>query len=59
MPRPPRPDDLYRLRIPTEPRLSPDGRWAVVTLQSVRPPRWLPDVAVDRPDRRVGAARAS
>ena len=37
MPRPPRPDDLYRLRIATEPRLSPDGRWAVVTLETVAP----------------------
>ena len=37
MPRPPRPEDLYRLRIATEPRLSPDGRWAVVTLQTVAP----------------------
>ena len=37
MPRPPRPEDLYRLRIPTDPRLSPDGRWAVVTLQTVAP----------------------
>ncbi|MEA2619822.1 MAG: hypothetical protein QOC97_595, partial [Chloroflexota bacterium] len=37
MPRPPRPDDLYRLRIATEPRLSPDGRLAVVTLQTVSP----------------------
>ena len=37
MPRPPRPDDLYRLRIATEPRLSPDGRHAVVTLQTVAP----------------------
>ncbi len=35
MPRPPRPDDLYRLRIATEPRLSPDGRSVVVTLQTV------------------------
>jgi len=35
VPRPPRPDDLYRLRVPTEPALSPDGRWAVVTLQTV------------------------
>jgi dipeptidyl aminopeptidase/acylaminoacyl peptidase len=35
--RPPRPDDLYRLRIATEPRLSPDGRLAVVTLQTVAP----------------------
>lgn len=37
MPRPPTPEDLYRLRIPTEPRLSPDGRWVVVTLQTVAP----------------------
>jgi dipeptidyl aminopeptidase/acylaminoacyl peptidase len=35
--RPPRPDDLYRLRIPTQPALSPDGRWVVVTLQTVAP----------------------
>ena len=37
MPRPPRPDDLYRLRIPTQPALAPDGRWAIVTLQTVAP----------------------
>jgi acylaminoacyl-peptidase len=37
MPRAPRPDDLYRLRIATEPRLSPDGRLAVVSLQTVAP----------------------
>ncbi len=37
MPRPPRPEDLYRLRVAAEPCLSPDGRWAVVTLQSVGP----------------------
>jgi dipeptidyl aminopeptidase/acylaminoacyl peptidase len=37
LPRPPRPDDLYRLRIATEPRLSPDGTRAVVTLQTVAP----------------------
>ena len=37
MPRPPRPDDLYRLRIATQPRLSPDGRLAVVTVQTVAP----------------------
>ena len=37
MPRPPRPDDLYRLRIATEPRLSPDGHWAMVTLEMVAP----------------------
>src|SRR5207237_6633080 len=33
--RPPRPEDLYRLRVAAEPRLSPDGRHAVVALQSV------------------------
>jgi dipeptidyl aminopeptidase/acylaminoacyl peptidase len=37
VPRPPRPDDLYRLRIATEPQLSPDGRWVVVSLQTVAP----------------------
>ena len=37
MPRPPRPDDLYRLRVATQPRLSPDGRLAIVTLQTVAP----------------------
>ncbi len=35
MARPPRPDDLSRLRIATEPRLSPDGRLAVFVLQTV------------------------
>lgn len=37
MPRPPRPEDLSRLRVATEPRLSPDGRLAVVTVQTVAP----------------------
>ena len=37
MPRPPQPEDLYRLRIATDPQLSPDGRWDVVTLQTVAP----------------------
>ncbi len=35
--RPPRPDDLYRLRVPTDPRLTPDGRHVVFTLQSTAP----------------------
>jgi dipeptidyl aminopeptidase/acylaminoacyl peptidase len=35
VPRAPRPDDLYRLRVATEPRLSADGLHAVVTLQTV------------------------
>jgi len=37
LPRPPRPDDLYRLRVASQPRLSSDGRLAVVTLQTVAP----------------------
>jgi dipeptidyl aminopeptidase/acylaminoacyl peptidase len=37
MPRRPRPDDLYRLRIATDPQSSPDGRWVVVTMQTVAP----------------------
>ena len=56
MPRPPRPDDLYRLRIATEPRLSPDGRAVVVTLQTVAPgydgyrtALWLVSTAEDGP----------
>ena len=35
MPRPAEPTDLHRFRIPSEPRLSPDGRWATFTLQTV------------------------
>jgi dipeptidyl aminopeptidase/acylaminoacyl peptidase len=31
------PDDLYKLRIPTDPRVSPDGRFALVTLQASAP----------------------
>jgi dipeptidyl aminopeptidase/acylaminoacyl peptidase len=33
--RPFRPDDLYRFRIATDPRLSPDGSLAVFTVQTV------------------------
>jgi dipeptidyl aminopeptidase/acylaminoacyl peptidase len=37
LPRPVRPDDLYRLRVATQPRVSPDGKLAAVTLQTVAP----------------------
>ena len=37
MPRAPRPEDLYRLRVPTEPRLSPDGSHIAFTVQTVAP----------------------
>ncbi len=37
MPRAPRPDDLFRLRIASEPRLSADGRLVALTLQTVAP----------------------
>jgi dipeptidyl aminopeptidase/acylaminoacyl peptidase len=34
MSRPPQPEDLYRFRIPTDPRLSPDGEMVAFTIQS-------------------------
>jgi acylaminoacyl-peptidase len=37
--RPARPDDLYRLRVPTDPRLSPDGRQVAFTVKQVSPGR--------------------
>jgi dipeptidyl aminopeptidase/acylaminoacyl peptidase len=58
--RPPRPDDLYRLRVATSPRLSPDGRSVVVTLQTVAPDYegyrtalWLVPTADDGEPRRL------
>ena len=35
--RAPTPDDMYRLRVPTDPRLSPDGAFVAFTVQSVAP----------------------
>ena len=59
VPRPPRPDDLYRLRVPIGVRLSPDGRSVVTSRQDGRARlRWLPPRPVDRPDRWRGAAPA-
>ena len=37
MPRALAPDDLYQFRIPTDPRISPDGSHALVTLQTSAP----------------------
>ncbi len=37
--RPPVPEDLYRLRIPSDPQLSPDGSWIAFTLQTPGPGR--------------------
>ncbi|HSW41551.1 MAG TPA: DPP IV N-terminal domain-containing protein, partial [Patescibacteria group bacterium] len=39
MTRSPTPEDLYRFRIPTDPRLSPDGALVALTVQSVAPGR--------------------
>ena len=39
MSRPPRPDDLYRFRIPTDPQLSPSGELVAMTVQVVAPSR--------------------
>lgn len=37
MPRSALPEDLYRLRVPTEPRIAPDGRSAAITIATVAP----------------------
>ncbi len=37
MPRPARPEDMYGLRIATDPRLSPDGEWVAFTVQASAP----------------------
>ena len=39
MSRSPAPEDLYRLRVPSDPQLSPDGSLVAVTVQSVAPGR--------------------
>lgn len=35
--RAPRPEDLYRIAVPSDPRLSPDGAWAAFSVQRVGP----------------------
>jgi dipeptidyl aminopeptidase/acylaminoacyl peptidase len=37
MPRLPRPEDLYQLRVPLDPAISPDGRWVAFAVKSVAP----------------------
>ncbi|MEP6680464.1 MAG: S9 family peptidase [Chloroflexota bacterium] len=37
MPRAPRPEDLYQLRVPTDLALSPDARWVAFAVKSVAP----------------------
>ncbi len=58
--RPPSPEDLYRFRIPTDPRLSPDGSLVAMTVQSVAPGRdgyrhaiWLVPADGGAPPRQV------
>jgi dipeptidyl aminopeptidase/acylaminoacyl peptidase len=67
-PRPPRPDDLYRIGIPTEPRLSPDGSQVTFTVQRVgasfdkyRTAVWLAPVDGGEPAHQltIGAKRDS
>jgi dipeptidyl aminopeptidase/acylaminoacyl peptidase len=60
MPRPPRPDDLARFRVPTDPRLSPDGSLVAFSVQTVAPGHdgyrhsiWLAPVDGSRPARQV------
>jgi len=59
-PRPLRPDDLYRLRVPTDPRLAPDGSRVAFVLQTVaagkdayRHAIWTVDVARGAEPRRL------
>ena len=59
MPRALAPDDLYRFRIPTDPRVSPDGSHALVTLQTSAPEgRRLPPRGLARAAR-CGRRRAA
>ena len=60
MPRPPRPDDLSRLRVATEPRLSPDGSLVAFVVQTVAPGQdgyrhtiWLVPADGSRPARQA------
>ena len=60
MRRPPAPEDLYRLLIPTDPDLAPDGTLVAVTVQSVAPGRdgyrhavWLVPADGSAPPRQV------
>jgi dipeptidyl aminopeptidase/acylaminoacyl peptidase len=66
MPRPPRPEDLYALRLPTDVRLSPDGSRIVYSLQESAPDKdayrlslWAVAVDGSAPPRRLtlGARR--
>lgn len=58
--RSPRPDDLYRLAVPTDPRLSPDARLVAFTVQTTAPSfdgyrhaLWLATVDGSAPARRL------
>jgi len=59
-----RPDDLYRFRVATDPRLSPDGNLVAFTLQTVAPGKdgyrnaiWAVDAAGGEPRRLTLGAR--
>ena len=60
MARAPRPDDLFSFRLPTDPRISPDGSTVAFTLQTVAPKRdgyrhaiWLVTTDGTEPARQV------
>ena len=64
MPRSPRPDDLFALRVPTEVALSPDGRQVAFVVKSVAPGRdgyrhaiWLVPADGSAPPRQVTLGR--
>jgi dipeptidyl aminopeptidase/acylaminoacyl peptidase len=61
--RPARPDDLYRLAAPSDPQLSPDGRWVAFVVATVAPSFdgyrhaiWLASADGGTPARRLTAA---
>ena len=60
MPRPAQPDDLYRLLVPADPSLSPDGTWVAFTVtrsavgrDGYRTSVWLAPSDGSTPARRV------
>ncbi|HEX2221712.1 MAG TPA: hypothetical protein VHK06_04240, partial [Candidatus Limnocylindria bacterium] len=66
MPRAPRPEDLYDLRVPTDLRISPDGRWVAFSVKAVAPNKdgyrsaiWLAPVDGSAPARQLTAGAKS
>ncbi len=66
MPRPPRPEDLYELRVPLDTQLSPDGRFVAFPVKDVAPGKdgyrtaiWLAAADGSAPARQITLGSAS